>query len=183
MRSVNRPLSFTVSPETVREKTPLAPLLLQTEELITDLLAQRLHQKISSTTLGERKERIGVVRKSLVSADGTPVYLAVTVIANSPWTQKLARELKKVPPPLFGALLKKEGLFGRKTPPEVRRAPVSPENAALLQADQMTETWERTYAILTPKNVKVAGVTEIFSPKLEELLREHPAQTRSDLTT
>lgn len=171
---MNRTLSIAVPPEAVREETPLAPLLLQTEELITDLLAQRLHQKISSTTIGERKERIGVVRKSLVSADGTPVYLAVTVITNGPWTNVLRRELKEVPPPLFGAVLKELGLFGRKTPPEVRRALVSPENAALLQADPMTETWERTYAILTPKNVKVAGVTEIFSPKLEELLRQRP---------
>lgn len=172
---MNRTLSIAVPPEAVREETLLAPLLLQTEELITDLLTQRLRQKISSTTLGERKERIGVVRKSLVSAEGTPVYLAVTVITNGPWTNVLRRELKEVPPPLFGEVLKRHGLFGHKIPPTIGRTTLAPEHRALFGADASAEeVWERTYAILTPKNVKVAGVTEIFSPKLEELLRQSP---------
>jgi hypothetical protein len=169
---VQSTLSLAVAPEVVRDATPLAPLLLQTEELITDLLAERLHTAITARTLDERMERIGLVRKSLMSGGEVPLYLAVTVITRGPWLRPLRRELAGVPPPLFGIILKQAGLFGRKNAPEVRRSALTAETQRRLQ---VTETdaaaWERTYAILTPQNAKVAGVTEIFSPRLEELLR------------
>ncbi len=168
--------SFGVPLEEVREETPLAPMLLQTEGLITDLLGERLHRTVTSTTVEKRMDRIGFVRRSLVSANGTPLYLAVTVVTRGPWTQPLARELRKEHPPLFGNLLKQRHLFHHKTTPMVQRVQLTPDVRAVLQlGDDVERVWERTYAILTPKNKKVAGVTEIFSPKLEALLRASPA--------
>lgn len=164
--------STTVAPEVVRDATSLASFLLQTEELITDLLAERLHTAVTTRTLDARMERIGLVRKSLVEGELLPLYLAVTVIPRGPWLHMLRRELAEVPPPLFGILLKQAGLFGYKTPPEIRRTVLTAETSRRLQVtDTDAEAWERTYAILTPRKAKVAGVTEIFSPRLERLLR------------
>lgn len=162
-----------MSPDQVREETPLAPLLLETKVLTTDVLAARLGKPVSTTTLEKRMDRhLGFVRHSLLRAEAFPLYLAVTVIVRRPETQALIRDLRQKQVPLLGAVLKKHGLYGRKTSPSIQRTPLLPKYRELLGLDpDVAETWERTYAILSPANWKVAGVTEIFSPKLEEFLR------------
>lgn len=163
----------TISPERVRAETPLAPVLLQTEGLITDLLGQLLQMTVVSRTLELGVERHGAFRRSLVCGDGTPLYLAVTYITEGSWTRPLLRALKHDPPPLFGEVLKQHGLFGRRTVPEARRSPYLPEYRELFRADgHITHVWERTAHIFSAQGNRIAGITEIFSPTLEELVRQ-----------
>jgi hypothetical protein len=64
--------------------------------------------------------------------------------------------------------------YHHKTPPTIRRSEYLPAYRALFGANgETSHIWERTYAIVSPKGKKIAGVTEIFSPKLEALLTEH----------
>lgn len=162
------------APERVREETSLAPLLLQTEGLITDLLAERLGKPVTARSLEQRFDVIGFVRKSLLRANGFPLYIAVTVIGNIARRRNLTRALQEHPTMLLGEVLKKHRLYGHKTAPEIRRTHLTPTFQKLLEVDaDATETWERTYAIVSPKNKRIAGVTEIFHPRLEAWLREH----------
>lgn len=164
-----------VAPERVREETALAPFLLQTEGLITDLFAERLGKPITARSLEQRFDTIGFVRKSLIRANSFPLYIAVTVIGKVARRRNLIRALQERPTMLLGETLKKHRLYGHKTAPEIRRTHLVPEFQKLLEVGaDVTETWERTYAIVSPKNKRVAGVTEIFSPRLEARLREHP---------
>lgn len=169
-------LSFAVAPQVVREETPLAPFLLQTTGFIVDLLKERLGMPLSVKVLRHEMEPIGLVREGLVSAGNTPLYRATTVVYRLRGTQKLIQTLKANPAMFFGAALKKHRLYHHKTTPEIRHSEYLPEYRELFGTDgNVTEIWERTYAVVTPHGKRIAGVTEIFSPKLEELLREAPS--------
>lgn len=163
------------APERVREETSLAPLLLQTEGLITDLLAERLGKPVTATKLEQRFDELGFVRKSLIRANGFPLYIAVTVIGKVARMRSLIRTLQEHPSMRFGEALKKHRLYDHKTAPAIRRTHLIPAFQKLFDVGaDVTETWERTYAIVSPKSKRIAGVTEIFSPRLETWLREHP---------
>ncbi|TSC72152.1 MAG: hypothetical protein G01um101438_655 [Parcubacteria group bacterium Gr01-1014_38] len=165
--------SRVVAPDRVREETALAPLLLQTQGLIVDLLKERLGMPLSVKVLRHEIAPIGLVREGLMSADDIPLYLATTVIFRLRETQKLIQTLKVNPQMFFGDALKKHHLYHHKTPPTIRRSVYLPAYRALFGANgETSHVWERTYAIVTPKGKKIAGVTEIFSPKLEALLKE-----------
>lgn len=163
--------STTYSPDSLREQTSLAPFLLQTTGFIVDLLTARLGTPLSVKVLRHEMEPIGLVREGLVSAGDTPLYRATTVVFPLRGTQKLIQTLKANPAMFFGDALKKHRLYHHKTTPEVRRTTFFPEYRELFRTDgTATHVWERTYAVVTPRGKKIAGVTEIFSPKLEELL-------------
>lgn len=165
--------STVISPDQVRGQTSLAPLLLQTEGLTTDMLVQLIGKPVTTETLEKRTDRIGFVRWSVLRTSEIPLYIAATVVAVRKETRSLIRDLQKEPHPVFGELLKLHGLYGRKTAPQINRAPPGDQYRRLFGvASDVTEVWERTYAVLSPAGWKVAGITEIFSPKLEELLRK-----------
>lgn len=174
------PTSLHVPLDVVREETGLAPFLLQTEGLITDLLAEKLKKTVTAEVIEHKTDELGFVRKSVIRADGFPVYMAVTVVGPSPRTRALIRTLKKTPTMLFGEALKRHRLFHHKTEPSVQRVTLIPEFQQLIEVppDQVN-AWERSYAIVTPKGKRIAGVTEIFSPKFETWLREHPELTQN----
>lgn len=160
--------------EQIQAETALAPLLLQTTGLIVDLLRERLGTPLSVKVLRHEMERFGLVREGLVSASDFPLYLATTVVYRLRETRKLIQTLKANSTMFFGDALKKHGLYHHKTPPTVRCSPYLPAYRALFGADgETTQVWERTYAIVNPKGKKIAGVTEIFSPRLETWMRDH----------
>lgn len=166
--------STVVAPERVREETALAPLLLQTTGLIVDLLRERLGTPLSVRVLRHEMEPFGLVREGLVSARDFPLYLATTVVYRLRGTQKLIQTLKANPTMFLGDALQKHRLYHHKTPPTIRRSEYLPAYRELFGTNgETTHVWERTYAIVSPKGKKIAGVTEIFSPRLETWLREH----------
>lgn len=171
-------MSTTYAPDDVREQTALAPALLQTAGFIVDLLAERLRQPLSVKVLRHEMEPLGLVREGLISAGDTPLYLATTVVFPLRGTRKLMQTLKKNPRMLFGEALKKHRLYHHKTPPTIRRSEYFPRYRELFGADgNITHLWERTYAVVNPRGKRIAGVTEIFSPKLEELLAKTSSGT------
>lgn len=170
-------LSFqVVVPESAREETALAPLLLQTEELTVAVLADRLKQPVTVTLLKQQFERGGLRRQTLLQTADLPLLLAVTYVRPLPATRGLIRTLRRTPTMPLGEALHTHRLFGKKFAVEIRRRPCRSDDRALFGVDDSaTSVWERTYAILSPKGKQIVGITEIFSPKLEALFQERPA--------
>lgn len=166
--------SHVVAPERVREETALAPLLLQTEELTVAVLADRLKQPVTVKLVKQAFERGGLRRRTLLQAADLPLLLAVTYVRPLPETRGFIRTLQRTPTMPLGEALRTHRLFGKKSAVEIRRTPCPPDYRALFGVDDSaTSVWERTYAILSPKGRQVAGITEIFSPKLEVLFQEY----------
>ena len=167
--------SLAIAPELVREQTALAPLLVQTEGLIVSLLTELLGTPVTVRPLTQELNTIGFIRKTLLETADLPLYLAVTIVRRLPETRALIATMRKHPTMPFGTVLGNHGLFGHKSSLSIRRAVYLPEYQALFETDgDVTEVWERSYAIVSPKNKRIIGVTEIFSPRLEAWLREHP---------
>lgn len=177
------PSPSSVTPEQIRTETALAPLLLQTTGLIVDLLRERLHVPPSVKVLRHEMEPFGLVREGLVSAGDFPLYRATTVVYRLPETRKLIQTLKANPKTFLGDALQKHRLYHHKTPPTIRHSEYLPAYRELFGTNgEVTHVWERTYAIVSPKGKKIAGVTEIFSPKLEQVLAEQEQRGAQQLS-
>lgn len=165
--------SLAIAPDRVREQTALAPLLVQTEELIVDLLARLLGKPVTVRPLTQGRNDVGLIRKTLLTTADLPLYLAVTVVRRLPETRALVATMQRSPTMPFGTALGKHGLFGHKAGLSIRHAAYLPEYQELFGTDgDVRAVWTRSYAIISPKHKRIAGVTEIFSPKLEAALRE-----------
>ena len=168
--------AFPLTEDALREQTPLAPLLLELRAFTTDLLEALLGGPVRSMILKHERRRAGLIRRNLLCANGFPLFLAVSVVRaeGSPQAHALVRSLLADRGLVLGHALNDRGLFGAKTKPLFRRVSYLPSYQALFRADGgAAEVWERSYAILSPKQKKIAGVTEIFSPRLEQWMREH----------
>lgn len=158
--------------ERVRAETVLAPLLLQTEGLLVRQLGALLGVQITAQILKQELERGGLSRHVLIRADEFPLYLAVTFVRRLPQTRRLIQTMRREPTLPLGLALERHRLFGRKLPPSIRRSTILSDYQELFgTTDTAATTWERTYTIITPRGTRIAGVTEIFSPRLEERLR------------
>lgn len=164
-------------PEIVREETPLlAPFLLQQEGLIVDILAERLGEPVTAHMLSQTTDELGFIRRALIRTAGLPLYFVTTVISRIPKTRALLQTLRKEPDLPFGEALKRHGLFHHKGEPLVTRTRYLDDYRKLFEDPRSaaTELWERSYAIITKDGKRIAGVTEIFSPRLEDRLRQTP---------
>ena len=160
-----------VAPEDVPAQTVLAPLLLQTEGFIVDILSRILGQPVRVEILKQGLERVGLIRRAVLRTDDLPLYLAVTVVRRQPGTVNLIRTMRRNPSLPFGEALRKHRLFRCRADVSIRRTTCLPSYRALFSTEASATAWERTFAIVTPRGKKIAGVTEIFSPKLEALLK------------
>lgn len=167
----------TIAPELVPEQTALAPLLLQTEGFVVDVLTRVLGRPVRVEILKQGLERVGLIRQAVLRTDDLPLYLAVTVVRRQPGTVKLIRTMRRYPTLPFGEALKKHRMFHHRADVSVRRTTCLPNYQALFGAEASATVWERTFAVVTPRGKKIAGVTEIFSPKLEVLLQESAARS------
>lgn len=157
--------------ETLPQRTALAPLLLQIDGLITEVLSKILGTEIRPHILEHRLERGHFTRRSVLYGGDLPLYVATTVIPRARRTKNLIRDLRRHPETTFGMCLKAHRLFHHKGEPTVREVTTIPEYYALFGAPPGSILWERSYAIITPRGDRIAGVTELFNPKLEDLLR------------
>ena len=165
--------SLAIAPDRVREQTALAPLLEQTEGLIVDLLTGLLKVPITVRPLSQQRDTVGLVRKTLLETAEFPLYLAVTVVRHLPETRALVTTMERSPTMPFGAALGKHKLYGHKAGLSIRRIAYLPQYQELFGIDgDVRAVWTRSYGIISPKQKRVAGVTEIFSPKLEAVLQQ-----------
>ncbi len=136
-----------------------------------NLLTALLNSPVTVRVLVQEHTSIGFVRKTVLEAVELPLYLAVTIVPRLPETRQLVATMKATPERPFGDALATHGLFGHKSPPSIRRVAYLPEYRELFKdTSGDPEVWERSYAIVSPKGVKIAGITEIFSPRLEATL-------------
>ncbi len=160
------------------EPPSLAPVLHQMDGLLTDLLAARLRQPVTTKLLDIRPDPIGLFRHSVVSVGDIPVYFASSVIWRMPRTRGLMRTIRKEPTVLLGEALRRHGLFARKGLPDISRVEFLPHYQRLFGVSGSTPLWSRSYPIFCRRGKRVVGITEIFSPKLEELLARAPANAQ-----
>lgn len=163
----------------VREPPSLAPVLRQMEGLLTDFLAERLRRPVTTKVLDIRRDPIGLIRHSVVSVGDVPAYFAATVIWKMPRTRALMRTLRQEPALLFGEALRRHGLFARKGLPSISQVEFLPDYQRLFGIGGNTSLWSRSYPIFDKRGKRIAGITEIFSPKLEALLAKASARPES----